>query len=259
MVPTAQPPQADPVGSITPAGQREPIPHVLQEPPTLPIHLSQSSNALATSAVPSHWEPPSSVPLASAAADYFATPPMSRSTAPSHPSISGLLHMAASPTVAEGQYQQSPAYSMPTQPSPFDLPPQRSSQWGAAGVTVGRVPSVLPSAIAGLLPAVSTSPQKAALSGAWISSTTSVPKPARRKTSASVSAAPAKKPMSSKTVYLIPKSDVERLDARVKAACDFAGLVANPPLWTTMTSTEVRDALQKDFRDLVNFRRYSYR
>lgn len=65
--------------------------------------------------------------------------------------------------------------------------------------------------------------------------------------------------MAPKTVYLIPQSNVEKLGARVKAGCDLAGLSACPELWTSMTSTEVKKALEAPFTGTIDFVESSYR
>ncbi|KAG8938270.1 hypothetical protein FRC04_009190 [Tulasnella sp. 424] len=229
----------------------------LREVPTQPIpcgtHLTAVQNY-------DSWAQPSPSALM-AAAEYFSTGPVT-SVATARPSMHGLTQMAASSAFTFGQSQHSPTFPRPGQASPFDLPHQRSSQWGATGLAtshVPHVPSALPRTIASALPAVFASPQKAVGTGPLISSTTLPPKSKGRKSSASVSVGPPKKVMAPKTVYLVPRSNAQKLDASIKAGCDLAGLSANPVLWTSMTSAEVKAALEAPFMGIIDFVTHSYR
>ncbi|KAG8923608.1 hypothetical protein FRC00_006041 [Tulasnella sp. 408] len=198
-----------------------------------------------------------SVP-ASGAAEYFQI----KSGAPSMQSVPSSamhgLHQLALSSAANGASIGSAMPSASSTAPSWDIPAPRVSQWGASGTSAAPQPAVLPRAMGSALVTASTGSSPAAQAFSWITSSTPVPKASRRKPSSSVSKAASRKPVSRKTVYLIPRANASQLTPKIKAACDFAGLIASPELWSDMSSAEVREALQEPFKSIIDFTAHSY-
>lgn len=87
------------------------------------------------------------------------------------------------------------------------------------------------------------------------------PKPNHHKASTSNSTAAKvaqRKSVGQKTVYLVPKADVQNLTEAVKATCEFAGLKESPELWSDMSSAEVKDTLKAQFAQITDFTEHSF-
>ncbi|KIO19002.1 hypothetical protein M407DRAFT_31361 [Tulasnella calospora MUT 4182] len=220
-------------------------------------------HAVLTPPISSSSLPPSFLPRAAGAAEYFETGNRGPSMQPNHSrAMHGLQQLAMSSSVhgANISLTAPPVQSAPV-PSPWDIPAPRSSHWGATGVTTTPQAGMLPRALGSMLALGPTGSQHSPQipSSPLITSSTPVPKPNRRKSSSSkAKAPPARKPVGQKTVYLVPKNNVTQLTAKVKAACDYADLTASPELWVDMSSSEVRGALQAPFESIIDFKIYAY-
>ncbi|KIO19208.1 hypothetical protein M407DRAFT_31161 [Tulasnella calospora MUT 4182] len=206
--------------------------------------------------------PPSFLPRASGAAEYFETGPRGPSMQPVRPSAMHGLQQLALSSLGNGAslgLMASPIQAAPLPPS-WDIQAPRSSQWGATGVTTAPQPGTLPGALASMFALGPTGSRLAPQTphAPLITSSTPVPKPPRRKSSSTKAKVAPRKPIAQKTVYLVPRNGITRLTAKIKAACDFASLLASPKLWVDMSSGEVREALQAPFKHIIDFKEHSY-
>lgn len=206
--------------------------------------------------------PPSFLPRASGAAEYFETGPRGPSIQPVRPSpMHGLQQLALSSLGNSANLGSTASPIQATLPPPsWDIQAPRSSQWGATGVTSAPQPGTLPGALGSMF---ASGPMGSRLApqtphAPLITSSTPVPKPPHRKSSSAKAKVVPRKPIAQKLVYLVPRNGVTRLTAKIKAACDFASLLASPQLWVDMSSSEVREALQAPFKHIIDFREHSY-
>lgn len=206
--------------------------------------------------------PPSFLPRASGAAEYFGTGPRGASMQPVRPSAMHGLQQLALSSLGNGAslgLTASPIQAAPPPPS-WDIQAPRSSQWGATGVTTTAQPGAVPGALGSTFASSTMGSRLAPPTphAPLITSSTPVPKPPRRKSSSSKAKVVPRKPIAQKTVYLVPRNGITRLTAKIKAACDFASLLASPQLWVDMSSGEVREALQAPFMHIIDFKEHSY-
>lgn len=190
---------------------------------------------------------------ASGAAEYFqinsGAPPMQ--PVPSS-AMHGLQQLALS-SAANGARVGSGTPSA-SSTSPWDIPAPWALQWGASGTSTSVDPhaAALPQAMGSALVTASMGSSPAAQAFSWITSSTPIPKATRRKPSSAAPKPSSRKAVARKTIYLIPRAGALQLTPKIKAACDFAGLIASPELWSDMSSAEVREALQEPFTAVCN-------